>query len=110
MADLTDTSAYRDFAMKHLQLDATNWRSADDFYDALLAALGAPDWHGHNLDALWDSIVTGSINEVEPPFAIEVLGRPVGESAARELQRFVDLIQEARAKGVPVTIEVPTLG
>jgi len=90
--------------MRQIELDATGWMSADDFYHALLTALGAPDWHGRNIDALWDSVVTGGINEVEPPFAITVRGWPTNDSAGLVLQRFVQLIRDAEADGVAVTI------
>lgn len=95
--------------MHQIELDATTWKSKDDFYDAVLSALGAPDWHGRNFDALRDSIVTGDINEVEPPFAITVRGWPTTDRAALVLQRFIDLICEAGAEGVPVTIQVSAL-
>lgn len=57
--------------MKIIRLDASAWSSADDFYSALLPELGAPSWHGHNLDALWDSL-TSDINEGMPPFSVVV--------------------------------------
>ena len=41
-----------------------------NFYNALLPELGAPDWHGKNLNALEDSIFVGDINAIEPPFEI----------------------------------------
>jgi RNAse (barnase) inhibitor barstar len=51
--------------------DGSEWRSPADFYSALLPKLGAPDWHGSNLDALYDSL-SGDINSLEPPFTVEV--------------------------------------
>jgi RNAse (barnase) inhibitor barstar len=60
--------------MKKIVLDAAGWRTTDDFFAALLAELGAPSWHGHNLDALYDGL-SGGINAVEPPFAVEVRNR-----------------------------------
>ena len=45
--------------MPDIVISAAGWKTADDFYIAFLAAVEAPAWHGHNLDALWDSIVTG---------------------------------------------------
>lgn len=44
--------------------------SEEDFYNSLLPQLGAPEWHGHNLDALADSLVAGDVNGIEPPFCI----------------------------------------
>ena len=46
---------------KELTLDGAAWTSNDDVYDAFFHAVGAPDWHGRNCDAL----ATGSINQVE---------------------------------------------
>lgn len=54
-----------------------NWSligSEAEFYEQVLSQLKAPQWHGHNLDALSDSIGVGSINGVEPPYSISVLG------------------------------------
>jgi RNAse (barnase) inhibitor barstar len=60
--------------MKVITLDASAWRSPEDFYSALLPQLGAPAWHGRNLDALDDSLGGGEINVLEPPFRVEVEG------------------------------------
>lgn len=57
--------------MKAITLDAAGWIATDDFFAALLPELGAPSWHGHNLNALYDSL-SGGINEVEPPFSVTV--------------------------------------
>jgi RNAse (barnase) inhibitor barstar len=54
-------------------VDASTCLKPDDFYKVLLSALDAPGWHGHNLDALWDSI-TRDINGIGPPYFIEVVG------------------------------------
>lgn len=59
--------------MKIIELDGTSWSSEDDFYSALLTEMGSPNWHGHNLNALWDSL-TSDINEVRPPISVVVQG------------------------------------
>ena len=53
--------------MTKITLDGENWVSTDHFYEALLAALGAPEWHGRNLDALEETLRAGDINAVNPP-------------------------------------------
>jgi RNAse (barnase) inhibitor barstar len=58
--------------MRIIDLSATNWKSTLDFYDALLAALGAPRGHGKSVDALIDSMVWGGMNKVEPPYTIRI--------------------------------------
>jgi hypothetical protein len=61
-------------AMQIIELDASGWKTADDFYCALLPELGAPEWHGHNANALNDSVIWGGINAVNPPLTILVRG------------------------------------
>ena len=60
--------------MRLIELDARSWKNSDDFYDALLPEVGAPNWHGRNLNALEDSIFIGDINAIEPPFEILITG------------------------------------
>ncbi len=69
--------------MKTFTLDARQWSDVLDFYDALLAALQAPDWHGRSFDALVDSMIIGGVNEVVPPYRVEVVGldKAAGEIA-----------------------------
>jgi RNAse (barnase) inhibitor barstar len=75
------------------------------FNSALLASLGAPDWHCHNLDALWDSITAGDLNEVNPPFRITITGADQMTLNCKALvDRFAALISEARAEDCPVEI------
>jgi RNAse (barnase) inhibitor barstar len=62
--------------MKVIRLNGSAWRSQNDFYSALLPELGAPAWHGRNLDALEESLRDGDINAVEPPFRVVVAGAP----------------------------------
>jgi RNAse (barnase) inhibitor barstar len=61
-------------AMRIIDLNASGWRTAGDFYDALLPKLGAPEWHGRNANALNDSVIWGGINSVNPPLVIRVRG------------------------------------
>ncbi|HTW36102.1 MAG TPA: barstar family protein [Rhizomicrobium sp.] len=60
--------------MNFVDLDASQWKTPLDFYEALLAALGAPRWHGRNINALIDSMVYGGICELEPPLIVRVTG------------------------------------
>jgi RNAse (barnase) inhibitor barstar len=61
--------------MRHLIVDAADWQTPADGWRDLCAALGAPDWHGRNLDALTDSL-RGGINAVEPPFTLTIINLP----------------------------------
>lgn len=96
--------------MRRIELDARAWRSADDVYSALLAALEAPGWHGRNLDALWDSLTEGAarqpgpdlgslINRVQPPFLVVVCHASGAPAAVQSLLSRIDrLFAEARAQ------------
>ncbi len=59
-----------------IEIDAGGWRDEGDVWDAVLAALDAPAWHGRNLDALADSL-GGGINGVEGLVTLVVTGVPV---------------------------------
>ncbi|WP_374651829.1 barstar family protein [Rhizorhabdus sp.] len=78
-----------------IQLDASEWLTPRDFYRALLAELGAPEWHGWSIDALIDSMIFGGINSVVPPYRLIVTGlSKAREDAASELsQAFAALAQ-----------------
>lgn len=68
----------------NIQLDGRSWQFADDFYTAYLEAVGAPEWHGRNLDAVWDSLTGGDINQRNPPLRIIILGsKRMGADATR---------------------------
>ncbi|MBN8941774.1 MAG: barstar family protein [Rhizobiales bacterium] len=103
--------------MRRIALDARTWHSTDDLYSALLLALGAPGWHGRNLDALWDSLTEGAagrpdpdaprpINRVQPPFHVVVSHADAAPEAVRNLlARIGGLFAEARAEhAIDVTL------
>ncbi len=97
--------------MKEIILDAKGWKSQEDFFIALLPKLGAPNWHGHNLDALWDSLVAGQINSTKPPYSIAVFGADkLPEFLKVYLLRFEELIKEIQMEGVEIQIKfIPSL-
>lgn len=57
--------------MHRIRLDARKWSVPDDFYSDLLEALGGPEWHGRNLDALSDTL-RGGIARIDPPYEVAV--------------------------------------
>jgi RNAse (barnase) inhibitor barstar len=86
-------------------LAAAGWNTTDEFYTAFFNAVGAPSWHGRNLDALWDSITRGGINRVNPPFRIRIAGLRQTSAECRDLiDRFAQLIEEAKAEGINVDL------
>lgn len=70
--------------MTVIVLNAKTWRKPLEFYDAILAALGSPDWHGRNGNALVDSIIRGSINKVERPYTVVVSDFNFASEVVRE--------------------------
>ena len=78
--------------MTLIELDASGWSRAEHFYAALLPALGAPAWHGRNLDALYDSLFGGGINEVQPPLRVNVIGVDCLSEEMRAFLRKVEVL------------------
>ena len=58
--------------MREIALNAKDWKTSSDFYAALLPAIGAPAWHGDSVNALIDSMITGGINKLKPPYVVRV--------------------------------------
>ena len=93
--------------MRELILDASTWKADDDVYDSFFKAVGAPEWHGRNFNALNDSIANGQINAIEIPYRLIIKHRSrAGEGAVNMMDDFVDLIHEIGARGFPVEIVV----
>jgi RNAse (barnase) inhibitor barstar len=93
------------FTMTEIILDGADWKTAADFYTAFLAAVQAPDWHGHNLDALWDSITGRDINGRNLPYIIHIIGTgEMSPEAKTMLDRFRSLIEDAIAKEFQVKL------
>jgi RNAse (barnase) inhibitor barstar len=93
--------------MPQLLLDSSKWVSINDFYDSFLAAVGAPDWHGRNFNALNDSIGTGGINKLEVPYRIVIRNaNRMGKDAASLVKDLGDLIQHLQIEGCPVELVI----
>jgi hypothetical protein len=90
-----------------IELNAANWKSHNDVYDAFFHAVGAPDWHGRNFNALIDSIETGAINQLEVPYRIMVRNVDAASQEAKDfLKDFADLVREVSANGCPVEMNI----
>lgn len=94
-------------AMDVIELDGADWTSKDDFYTSYLAAVGAPEWHGRNLDALWDSLTAGGMNQHDLPFRIRITGTErMTPDARRAVDLFEKLIRDPEQEGFAVDIEL----
>jgi len=92
--------------MRDLILDAKDWQSKDDFYDGFFRAVGAPEWHGRNFNALIDSIQTGQINQIEVPYKIIIRGlQPNDGPLGYFLNDFADLVRDMQSNGCPVSFQ-----
>jgi hypothetical protein len=78
--------------MRTIELNAENWETVIDFCHALLAAIGAPKWHGMSPDAFIDSMVWGRINAVEPPYMVRISGL---STAPSDVFDYVELVSDA---------------
>jgi RNAse (barnase) inhibitor barstar len=86
-----------------IELDGSNWQTKADLYEALLKALGAPEWHGRNLDALADSIRGGDLNQINPPIQITFFGsETMGREALDAARAFVGLCDELAEGGIAI--------
>jgi hypothetical protein len=98
-----------------IELDAANWKVPDDFYVALLVALGSPTWHGHNVNALIDSMIWGGINAIDPPYKIIVHNiRLAPSSVAYEVGFAKEALARGRAdfqarKGYDIDVDLETV-
>ena len=93
--------------VQDLTLDVQDWQGTDDLYQAFFAAVGAPDWHGKNFDALRDSIGTGRINRIEVPYRIHIANYRTASPGAREsVHLFLQLIDDLRSEGCPVSAAI----
>ena len=91
--------------MQEIVISAATLTKADDFYVAFLTAVGAPAWHGHNLDAVWDSLRGGDINRVNAPYRLRIIAtRDIPEDCRQLIDRFAELLREARTKGIAVEL------
>jgi RNAse (barnase) inhibitor barstar len=91
---------------RELILECAGWKTQNDFYEAFFEAVGAPAWHGRNLDALYDSIGAGDINQVEAPYVVKVRGVRIMSPEARAMvERFCELVHHLRNEGVEVSAE-----
>ena len=62
------------FRVRDIACNLAGCTTPNDVFERVLAVLGAQDWHGRNLDALWDSVTSDEINGVHAPYRLQVAG------------------------------------
>lgn len=88
-------------------IDWQTVKTLEDFYSVFLPQVKAPDWHGHNLNALSDSIITGDINGVEPPYLIKSINSSKISEKLKEFQReFFEILSEAEEEGREISVQI----
>jgi RNAse (barnase) inhibitor barstar len=93
--------------MREILLDGSSWRSVDDFYAALLPALGAPDTHGRSLDALNNSLRGGDLSQVDPPLTITISGiYAMAPDVERVVRGFAELADALAAEGTEISVDI----
>jgi len=75
--------------MQTLLMDASKMTTTAEIENAFRAAIGAPEWHGHNGDAYVDSMIWEGINSVEPPYEIRILGLGDTPDAVRRWVAYI---------------------
>jgi hypothetical protein len=92
---------------RELTLNAGAWQSANDFYSAFFLAVGAPEWHGRNFDALIDSIQTGRINQIEVPYKILIQSPSNDNEGVKTILRdLAELVLDMQSNGCPVSLQI----
>jgi hypothetical protein len=85
--------------MHEIELDASSWKTAQDFRLALKTAIGAPEWHGDIVGAFLDSIFGGGMNALKPPYVIKVVNTANLAPEMREMVHdFSSAIARTRAR------------
>ncbi len=103
--------------MRVIELDASNWKTMLDFMEALKTAIGAPSWHGSNVNAFIDSMIWGGINSVEPPYTVRITNTSgIPSDVADVIRGFSSAIREHRewrlrhrGDDIDVSLEAPEL-
>ncbi len=83
--------------MKPIVIDWPKFNTREDFYASVLSQMEAPGWHGHNLDALQDSWVTGGICHSGPPFDFAFHRC---ENAKDEMKEFLQTVAQIAHESV----------
>jgi RNAse (barnase) inhibitor barstar len=98
--------------MRIIELDAGGCKTQPDFLDAVGRAIGAPQGHDWDVDAIVDSIVRGG--SVQPPYTIRIVGTAKADSKVKtEIEALAKALKDARLwrhnhrhDDIEVTVEI----
>ena len=83
--------------MKVLVIDVAAAAEKLDLIELLLTVMGAPQWHGRNLDALDESVAYGGNDTVEPPYSVKFINAGnLSPDLKHELERIKEIFTDAR--------------
>ena len=85
--------------MNSVVIDWPRIADLEGFYSAVLPHTGAPTWHGHNLDAIQDSWITGDICSGGPPFTFVFRGC---KDIKSHMQEFSESVVEIASESVRI--------
>ena len=80
--------------MKNILIDFSKCKYPLDLHNEIREKLELPEWHGNNLDALWDAL-TGFI---ETPITITVTFKPetqATENLRESVLKIIEIFKEA---------------
>ena len=83
--------------MKTVLVDWSKIKDIEGFYTTVLPQTEAPGWHGHNLDAIQDSWVTGDICSSGPPFKFHFIRF---NDIKSDLKPFSEIVMEVANESV----------
>ena len=87
--------------MKQIVIKGDLLFSKEDLYQVFADGLALPEWHGHNLDALWDTLSVWS----EPLQIIveyqELLLAVLGQYG----HNFLDLLDDVAAENINIIVQ-----
>ena len=89
-----------------------DWSQIDSraaFFELVLPQLGAPDWHGNNLDALNDSVIGDDLNELKAPYTVHFRNADKVRDDLLEFSRQVsDIFAQASEEHAVVVVQSAT--
>lgn len=94
--------------MKIIELDASDWSTIVDMYQALIDAVGGPKNAATNADGLFEYLFYPGMAAVQPPYTIRIsnLDR-VPTEVEKHLRKLDILVTDVRGNARDVFIEVP---